>query len=65
MTATSASSNARKARAIYVVFDGKRIAERCQRGTGSWLSIVPGVEVTDEGDKLSVYFDGRVIRLIN
>lgn len=52
----------RNARAIYVVFDGRRIAHRGDpngphRG---WVSMVPGVEVIDTAaDKLSIYFDDQ------
>jgi hypothetical protein len=53
--------SSRNPRAIYVVFDGRRIAERCQRGTGTWVPMMPGFEVADEGYKLSVYHDGRLI----
>jgi hypothetical protein len=49
-----------RAKAIYYVLDGKRIAERKD---GKWLSIVPGYEVTSDMSigEFEVYFDGRIL----
>jgi hypothetical protein len=55
--------SAKRARAIYLVFDGKRIAHRGDPDgshQGEWVSMVPGVEVVDEADgRLSIYFEDR------
>jgi hypothetical protein len=40
---------------IYVVFDGKRIAQ--QGGTGAWVSIEPGFQVVVDGAELIVIHD--------
>jgi hypothetical protein len=57
--------NAKSARAIYVVFDGKRIAHRGDPDgphRGKWVSMVPGFEVVDEADgALSIYDEGRLL----
>jgi hypothetical protein len=51
--------SAKRARAIYLVFDGKRIAHLGDPDgphQGEWVSMVPGVEVVDEADgRLSIY----------
>ena len=50
--------------AIYVVFDGKRIAHRGDPDgphRGTWVSMVPGFEVNDIGDELEVLFDGEYV----
>jgi hypothetical protein len=49
-------------RAIYIVFDGRRIAARGRLATGErgWVSLVPGYEVVDESpDVLAVFFRGE------
>jgi hypothetical protein len=50
---------AKTVRAIYVVFDGQRIARRSSRAT--WISMMPGFEVVDNADltALTVYVEGR------
>ena len=54
---------AEKAKAIYVVFDGMRIAHRGDPDgpdCGEWVSMEPGFEVIDESpDTLAVYFEGK------
>ena len=50
----------RKPKAIYVIFDGRRIA---YRDAGAWVSMVPGFEVRDEAhDKLTGLFEGKALQ---
>jgi hypothetical protein len=48
--------------AVYVVFDGKRVA---RRDAGTWVSMEPGIEVVDNDDKngLTVYVSGGATKL--
>jgi hypothetical protein len=51
--------SAKRPKAIYVVFDGKRIAYRGDHA--EWVSMVRGYQVrdVDDGDGIVVDFDGR------
>jgi hypothetical protein len=54
--------NSKRPRAIYVVFDGQRIAERGRGITGkpAWLSLVSGYKVVDvTRDQIAVFFGGE------
>jgi hypothetical protein len=55
----------RRPKALYVVFDGVRIARRGDPGTlhaKTWVSLEPGYTVVDEGpDNLAVYFEGHAL----
>ncbi len=52
--------------ALYVVFDGKRIAQRGEPGgphARTWVSLVPGYDVVDlDSDEIEVRFEGRVLQ---
>jgi hypothetical protein len=52
--------NSKLPREIFVLFDGRRIAERCPRGSGDWIPLVAGYEVKDENgsEGISVVFNG-------
>jgi hypothetical protein len=51
--------SAKRPKAVYVVFDGKRVA--CRGDHAEWVSMVPGYQVrdVDDGDGIVVDFDGR------
>jgi hypothetical protein len=54
--------SSKKPRAIYVVFDGRRIAARGRLPTGErgWVSLVAGYEVVDvTRDELAVLINGE------
>jgi hypothetical protein len=51
--------SAKRPKAVYVVFDGKRVAY--QGDHAEWVSMVPGYQVrdADDGDGIVIDFDGR------